>query len=392
MLIQNFFIATLLLFCAMATHAAEHNSGGRDPSMLLQHNDAFADFDALPVWTGKTSTVHHAVSGARQYNLHTYLIRYEGRFWAMWSAGYKDEGARGQRIHYATSADGQTWIDHKVLVSPPRLADGKESLAMARGFMVQNGQLLALVALLDTNIGGPDWTKRQWINLRLNRFTWDGKAWQDEGVYLNDCMNNYPPRPIKGRLFMTSRNGDGRRMHTAIADSLAGKHWTITRLPDKPPVDRTSEPSWYVSPDEVVHMLFRDQNRSNFLHRSVSYDDGVTWSMPVRTNYPDATSKNYSGRLSNGLYYLISNPDRHRHVLAVSFSKDGWTFDAPLVLRKDGPALRYPGQSKNSHTFQYPHAIEYNGSLWVIYGTNKEDVEITEFSLDDLLVRKTDAR
>lgn len=388
MLLRHFSVTALFAFGALAAFADEPELKRHDPAVLLEQDDAFADFSALPTWPGKTYTVHHAVEGEWQYNLHSYLIHHDGRFWAMWSAGYKDEGAPGQRIHYATSTNGKSWSNRKVLVSPHRLADGGESQAVARGFVVRNGQLSALVALLDTNIGGPDWTKRQWINLRLNRYAWDGKDWQDEGVYLDDCMNNFPPRPIKGRLFMTSRNGDGRRMHTAIADSLEGKHWTITRLPDKPPVDRTSEPSWYIGPDEVVHMLFRDQNRSHFLHRSVSYDDGVTWSIPVRTNYPDATSKNFSGRLSNGLYYLISNPDLHRHVLAVSFSTDGWIFGDPHVLRKGGPALRYPGRSKNSHTFQYPHAIEQDGSLWVIYGTNKEDIEVTAFSLDDLSVRR----
>jgi hypothetical protein len=33
---------------------------------------------------------------------------------------------------------------------------------------------------------------------------------------------------------------------------------------------------------------------------------------------------------------------------------------------------------------QYPHAIEHSGSLWAIYSTNKEDIEITELPLSTL--------
>ena len=34
---------------------------------------------------------------------------------------------------------------------------------------------------------------------------------------------------------------------------------------------------------------------------------------------------------------------------------------------------------------QYPHALEHGGSLWVIYSTNKEDIQITEVRIADLM-------
>jgi len=42
------------------------------------------------------------------------------------------------------------------------------------------------------------------------------------------------------------------------------------------------------------------------------------------------------------------------------------------------------GNAKGNRTFQYPHAIEHRGSLWVICATNKEDIEISEYSLSEL--------
>jgi len=86
--------------------------------------------------------------------------------------------------------------------------------------------------------------------------------------------------------------------------------------------------------------------------------------------------------LSNGWYYLINNPrPEKRDPLAISFSRDGWSFGSPLALRKNAPQQRYPGRAKNPYSVQYPHALERNGSLWVIYSTNKEDIEISEFPI-----------
>ena len=35
------------------------------------------------------------------------------------------------------------------------------------------------------------------------RFEWNGKKRNDCGLFLDDCMNNYPPQPIKDRFFGT---------------------------------------------------------------------------------------------------------------------------------------------------------------------------------------------
>jgi predicted neuraminidase len=213
------------------------------------------------------------------------------------------------------------------------------------------------------------------------RAVWDGSRWKDAGLFLANCMNNYPPRLLGGRLFMTCRDSYAA-MHTALADSPKGDQWKVTKLPGQPPHDRMSEPSWYVDPQGIAHMIFRDGRSSKYLYRSLSRDQGRTWSAPVRTNYPDATSKNIAGRLSNGWYFLINNPNQQgRDPLAISFSRDGWTFDNPVALRKNAPERRFEGRSKSNRSFQYPHLIERNGSLWVIYATNKEDIEISEFPI-----------
>jgi predicted neuraminidase len=130
------------------------------------------------------------------------------------------------------------------------------------------------------------------------------------------------------------------------------------------------EPTYYSTGNGEVHLIIRDNSKSGFLLRAISYDQGRTFTQPVRTNYTDATSKNFPGRLRNGQYFLINNPNpKGRDPLAISFSRDGWMFRDPLVIRR--------GQG----SFQYPHAIEHGGKLWVIYSTNKRNIDLAEMEL-----------
>jgi hypothetical protein len=334
----------------------------------------------------RTSEVYRAAAGQWQFNLHSYIAWYNGKFWAMWSAGKVDEDSGQQRIHYATSSDGHKWSAPAVLVDDPDGPSGP-ALWIARGIFAQDGRLYALAAYGE----GPRQVgdrRESWHNLRLVRFEWDGRAWLNRGTYVDNCMNNFPPRPFGDRLVMTCRDSFAV-MHTAVSKDAAGNGWTVTKLPGEPPADRMSEPSWYVDPEGIGHMIFRDARGSKYLYQSLSRDQGRSWSAPVRTAYPDATSKNLTGRLSNGWYYLINNPDpKRRDPLAISFSRDGWSFSRPMALRKGAPALRFPGKSKGSGSFQYPHAIEHGGSLWVIYSTNKEDIEISEYKIHDFHLPK----
>ena len=354
--------------------------------MLLDNAASLASPSGLALAPSKTSAVHRAQAGEWQFNLHSYIAWHQGKFWAVWSAGRVDEDSGQQRIHYATSADGHQWSEAQVLVDDP---DGPQGPALwiARGVFTQNGHLYALAAYNEGSRREAE-PRESWHNLDLVRFEWDGKSWRKLGSYVKNCMNNFPPQAYGKHLVMTCRDSHAD-MYTAISAGMDGSNWTVTKLPGEAPGDRMSEPSSYADPQGIVHTIFRDGRSSKYLYHSTSKDQGKTWTAPVRTNYPDTTSKNLTGRLSNGAYYLINNPDqKKRDPLAISFSRDGWTFSQPVALRKGAPERRYAGRSKGNGSFQYPHAIEHNGSLWVIYSTNKEDIEISEFKVSSFHVAK----
>ena len=344
---------------------------------LLADPQLLASPDDLPLAKGDTATVYRAEAGAWQFNLHSFIAHHDGKFWAAWSSGRVDEDSSSQLIRYATSSDGKRWSAAQVLAPDP---DGEPGpwRWMASGIYEEGGRLFALGSI---NQGQRD--DKIWADVRLMRFEWTDRGWTENRVVADDCAVYFPPLKIAGRDFFVWRDS---RAHFFTAYSQPDGAWEVTRLPGPLPDYRMSETSAYVDPQGATHLIIRDQGGTRRLYHSISYDAGATWTLPVKTNYPDAVSKNCTGRLSNGWYYLINNPrsegaDKGRDPLTISFSRDGWTFGSPMALRKNALPLRYPGKAKGSRSFQYSHAIEHEGKLWVIYATNKEDIEVTSFNI-----------
>jgi hypothetical protein len=355
----------------------------RDPARLLAVDGALADPTQLRQVPAQTATVYRAEAGQWQFNLHSYLAFHDGRFWAIWSSGRVDEDSSSQLIRYATSQDGLTWSLPETLAADP---DGESGpwRWMASGVHVEGGKLVALGSLNQGFQGDKIWAEAQ-----LVRFEWTGSQWQRTGIVARDCVLYYPPIQVAGRDFVVWRN-EYAHFATAYRRPDADT-WEVTRIPGPFPDYRLSETSHYVDPDGVVHLVIRDQGASGYLYHALSFDAGATWTIPVKTNYPDAMSKNFADRLSNGWYYLISNPKHrggnHRDPLAISFSRDGWSFGDSRALRLGAPPLRYKGGAKGPHSFQYSHALEHAGRLWVIYATNKEDIEVSSYRIEDFGLR-----
>jgi hypothetical protein len=310
--------------------------------------------------------------------MHAYLAHFDGKFWAIWSTGRVDEDSPSQFVRYATSADGHTWSAPQTLVPDPDGEDGPLRW-MANGIYVEDGRLYALAT---RNEGVRD--GMIWADASVIRFVWTGDEWRRDQVYAADALVYFPPTKIAGRDFVVWRNPQA---HFATAYRAAGAtQWTVTPIPGPFPAYRLSETAHYVDADGIMHLIIRDQGATRRIYHSVSYDAGATWTIPVKTNYPDGMVKNFADRLASGWFYLINNPragaGRPRDPLAISFSRDGWSFGNPRVLRRGAPPLRYPGKHKDADSFQYSHAIEHDGRLWVIYATNKEDIEVSSYPLE----------
>jgi hypothetical protein len=351
----------------------------RDPAKLLADDTLLAKPELLPGAPGRTATVFRAEEGQWQFNLHSFIAHHAGRFWAIWSSGRVDEDSSSQFIRFATSTDGQHWSESRVVAGDPDGENGPQRW-LASGLYVEKGTLYALGCLNEGDRDG-----KIWANAKLVRLKWTAEGWKDESIFADNCMVYYPPLKVQGRDFFVWRD-DAAHFFTARSLPQKGQ-WEVKKHPNFPPDYRLSETAAFADAEGTLHLIIRDQGMTKRLYHSLSFDHGDTWTLPVKTNYPDAVSKNFAGRLKDGTFFLINNPKTSglRDPLTISFSRDGWTFSIPKILRRDSPARRYLGKAKGDHSFQYADAMEHGGRLHVIYAVNKEDIEISSYDLAELL-------
>lgn len=374
-----------------APHAA---SNPNSPLMLagpwVPEDTHRIDFDRLP----RVPSQHVVVSDVRApggsplktdkerggVNQHNYLAHYDGRFWLMWSDGPGVEDRVGQRVKFSTSPDGLEWSAPQFLTpEPPNSGPNSPHYGtrsdqgfryIARGFWERDGELLAL-ASLDEAAGffGPS------LELHAFRLDQTRTAWEDAGVVYKNAINNFPPQRLRTGDWMMSRRPYDYR--TAGVDFLVGGVEALDRWESFPvhgSADELTaeEPEWWILPDQNLAAVFRDNRRSGYLYRSFSTDDGRTWSTPVRTNFPDATSKVCGLRLSDGRYVLVSNPNpQRRDPLALSISPDGLVFTKMLYLVGGRPV-------------DYPHILEHEGHLFVAFAGAKQSIEVLKIRLKDV--------
>ncbi len=348
---------------------------GTDPARI--------DFANLPVLDGE----HGAVSTADaewQFRLHNYLAHHDGRYFCFWSHGPVIEDQARQHLQYATSDDGIHWSKPQVLAGPPREGFGY----IARGLWVREGELLALASLFEAPAynGGA---------LELVAFRWDGtkSEWQPAGRVFDNALNNFAPKKLPTGEWMMSRRASDRSVSLLIGGVAGIDQWQVIpfsnyRLPGG---GAPEEPYWWVLPDGAIVGLFRDNSKSGKLLRSFSVDNGRSWTAPVRTNFPDATSKFNTVATSRGYWAMASNPNpERRHPLCLSISPDGLVFThmfrLPIPETLEG--VEWVNDSRHGTTkyesLQYPHVIEQDGALLVAYSRKKQTVEVVRVTLETI--------
>ena len=144
------------------------------------------------------------------------------------------------------------------------------------------------------------------------------------------------------------------------------------------------EGSFFQTDDGVLHMLQRTGKHRLLV--TESHDNGETWSESVPTQFSDCGSKFHCGRLPDGRFYIVSNPDAvsGRCPLVLSISKDGEDFDQEWIIDDEVRPLRIPGLYKGG-IYGYPHSLIYGDSIYIICSINKEDVHVYRVLLADLI-------
>ena len=390
-------LLAILIACTISASAAEPAST-ESPFMLagpwLPENPHQIDFAALP----KVPSQHVIISDVRPpktsgpspkkrtggVNQHNYLAHHDGQFWAMWSDGSGEspglEDQVGQRVKFATSPDGLKWSTPKFMTPiPPNSGPDSPHYGtrtdkgmrwISRGFWNREGELLAL-ASLDEAAGffGKS------LELRAFRFDKATGEWSDVGLVFKNAINNFPPLKLRSGEWMMSRrpfNYMKTGVHFLVGGVKSLDDWQSFPVFGSASELKAEEPDWWILPDNRLAAVFRDNSRSRFLYRATSADDGRTWTTPVKTNFPDATSKINGLRLKDGRYVLVSNPNpKRRDPLTLSISDDGLVFTKMLYL-------------VGGRSVDYPHVIEHKDSLYIAFSGRKQTVELLKVKLAEV--------
>jgi hypothetical protein len=347
----------------------------------LPADPATLDFDRLPRLAQSDHSIVNDVrdQDGHRVNQHNYLVHFDGLYWIMWSDGPGEartppgqhrnrtpghDRAR-QKVSYATSKDGLTWSKSGDITNTPPAPEGW----IARGFWVREGKLLALVSsYIAPGYSGP--------GLALHAFEWDKASakWNHLGIAYDNALNNFPPAKLPSGEWMMSRRDSMQNVHIMYGGVKAYNQWTSVPVVNYKRTDfRAEEPTWWVLPDNRrIVALYRDNKRSGYIYRSFSDDNGKTWTDPVKTNFPDATSKFNAVRLKDGRYVMVSNPNpKKRDPMTLAISDDGIVFNKMIYL-------------VGGRHIDYPDIMEHDGFIFVAFASAKQTVEVIRVAIADL--------
>jgi hypothetical protein len=312
------------------------------------------------------------------YSHHPSICFFEGRFYAVWSNGRRDEDAPGQRVLLASSSDFRSWTTPRPLVDS---LQGKHSelVLTAAGFHHHGTTLAAYFGQYEYSPECiEEGTRKPSVGAGVHQdtclralSTTDGVTWGDiRDMGLRIVPNHSPQKTASGRLIIC-----GNVSFPYTDDPSGLSDWKLAGIYPAEMEDDLQddsegfglvrermgwstglcEGSFYQTDDGALHTLLR--SHAGRLWVAESRDDGATWASPVQTEFTDNGTKFHFGRLPDGRFYYVGCPDPEprgeRNPLVLSLSEDGVRFDRHYILadepyeRKREGLLKEPSHSSH---------------------------------------------
>jgi len=207
------------------------------------------------------------------------------------------------------------------------------------------------------------------------------QTWVSKGSVIDNFVPMDEPRKLPNGNFLMSGIDKDMKDRVAISKGDNTKKWKTVSVPQ----DYTKgfpEPSTLVLEDKIF-LIIRNYSRvddSEHFCISVSKDNGESWTPIELTNFLATQSKPYSGVLSNGIPFLVSNL-KNRKWICLSIGKIGEQGFSKIFRIRPGeapfPTYFKGGIGSRKQQWSYPYCIEYDDKLFIIYHQGKLDAELT---------------
>lgn len=299
------------------------------------------------------------------------IYSFQGVLFAAWYACPKTELHGEAAIQFRVSKDGgKTWEEEKTLITdktgailycPPVFGEEDGKLYMLVNEMVSADHMHAL-----------DW------------FVWDESAQNFslvKSLPLPFKLNTNVVKLSNGNLFLPGRVAEldcfPKTPAALLSENGILGDWKVYNMQENgllPDGASLVHPECSSMEDGEKIFIFCRNDERNVPLGYLSENGGKAWQGPFAIDLPFSSSKIYSGRLSDGRYYVVGNVlsekpiewgvNRIKLVLYVSKPNE-WTFDKCYVL--------FDYENKNApdaHAWHYPATCEQDGKLYIIYSVN----------------------
>ena len=328
------------------------------------------------------------------YAHHPFIIKFKDKLYAMWSSGHDAEDNVGQRVLMSSSTTGFNWSTPSAFVDTKRGVNS-DIVSYALGFYT-NGEILVgyyhsfeydISCLRENGTFRPEGNGIHTNSGNYLRYTYDGVTWS-EPVAMNYYRSLTAPPELTsdGKLIMM---GGTNYIYTYDTTGISG--WTagdmassVTKeLVANGTIKTLTEAHLYEMKDNTLRAMFR--TNTDYLWCAKSWDYGLTWTAPYKTNLTDDHSKFVFGKLPDGRYYYVGNPIRGggRLPLMLSVSNDGNVFNKSYILRNEKYIIKSAGLYKNGN-YAYPSVCVDEEYMYIIYSKGKEVIELTRIALSGI--------
>ena len=339
---------------------------------------------------------------SRQFAHHPFICKFKDNFIAMFSSGKIHEDDLGQRVALSYSKDFLNWTEPVFL----EVTGKYDSVDTACGMYVFNDKLYLYVG---TFFYDRNHVKENGERVFEDKGHTDTKLYvveSSDGVTFSEpvftglkMVPNMPPKRLKNGktvicgnfLFAVNDEFENRpnnwKTESFCSDLTIDDSESFYRASEKAGLNTVvCESDLFEKDDETFVSLFRSQKKEYFGYLYASESKELKeWTLPVKTDFTNDTSKFCVGRLADGKYYYVGNPvvGNGRCPLVMSVSVGGENFTEHYILTDEKPSVKYKGFAKFG-ACAYPYAFEDGDYFYVIYSVNKEDVQALRFKTNEL--------